>query len=151
FRLCVVKLDLPPLRERGGDIILLAEHFLRQFSQRAGRPAPVLTEAAKKKLREHSWPGNVRELRNLMERLAYLSPKETVEADDIAFILTPGGAPTGNVPPNLTLQEATDLFQRAYILQVLRQTGGNIGEAADRLGLHRSNLYRKMRKFDIDQ
>ena len=73
FRLNVVSLELPPLRERGDDVLLLAEHFLQQFCQRAGRRTPKFTAAARKRLESHTWPGNVRELRNLMERLAYLS------------------------------------------------------------------------------
>ena len=73
FRLNVVTLELPPLRERGDDIMLLAEHFLQQFCRRAGRRVPKFTAAARKRLESHTWPGNVRELRNLMERLAYLS------------------------------------------------------------------------------
>ena len=73
FRLNVVAIDLPPLRERGGDVLLLAEHFLGDFCQRARRKTPQLTAAARKRLLEHPWPGNIRELRNLMERLAYLS------------------------------------------------------------------------------
>src|SRR5439155_15483708 len=73
FRLNVVTLELPPLRERGEDILLLAEHFLKHFSVRARRRAPKLTAAARKRLLVHAWPGNVRELRNLVERLAYLA------------------------------------------------------------------------------
>ena len=75
FRLNVVSLELPPLRERGDDVMLLAEHFLQQFCKRAGRRVPKFTAAARKRLESHTWPGNVRELRNLMERLAYLSSR----------------------------------------------------------------------------
>src|SRR6185436_2995854 len=72
FRLTVVTLDLPPLRDRGEDVLLLAEHFARDFAVKAHRRAPNLTAGAKRRLLSHHWPGNVRELRNLMERLVYL-------------------------------------------------------------------------------
>ena len=74
FRLNVVSLELPPLRDRGDDVPLLADHFLQRFCRQMGRRTPKLTAAARKRLISHPWPGNVRELRNLMERLAYLSP-----------------------------------------------------------------------------
>ena len=89
FRLNVVTLELPALRERGDDVILLAEHFLRDFCTTAGRKPPTFTASAKRRLVNHRWPGNVRELRNLMERLAYLAPGDKVDAGDLAFILHP--------------------------------------------------------------
>ena len=91
FRLNVVTVDLPPLRQRGDDILLLAEHFLGDFCKRARRKTPQLTAAARKRLMEHPWPGNIRELRNLMERLAYLSTEDRIEAEELAFILSPRG------------------------------------------------------------
>ncbi len=89
FRLNVVTLDLPPLRERGDDVILLAEHFpCRLFAQ--GPPQAAKTHRrGTKRLEQHPWPGNVRELRNLMERLAYLAAEDKIDADDLAFILSP--------------------------------------------------------------
>src|SRR5690606_8875440 len=74
FRLNVVALNVPPLRDRGDDVVTLAEFFLETFAVKARRPVPRLTREAKRRLLQHRWPGNVRELRNLMERLAYLSP-----------------------------------------------------------------------------
>ena len=150
FRLNVVVLELPPLRDRGGDIQLLAEHFLREFCVKARRPAAKFTSAAKKRLREHSWPGNVRELRNLMERLAYLAPEEKIDAEDLAFILAPGGESPGRVPLDLTLSNATGRFQLEYIKKHIESSGGNLSDAARRLGLHRSNLYRKMRQLGVN-
>ena len=93
---------------------------------------------------QHAWPGNVRELRNLMERLAYLSPGDVIEADDLAFILTPAGATT-TVRHDLPLTEATAEFQIDHITRAIDRARGNMNEAARLLGLHRSNLYRKMR------
>ena len=91
FRLNVVTLELPPLRDRGDDILLLAEHFLSDFCRRARRDVPQFADEAKRRMLSHPWPGNVRELRNLMERLAYLSSEDRIEADDLAFIFSPRG------------------------------------------------------------
>lgn len=149
FRLNVVTLELPPLRDRGDDVVLLAEHFLAEFCHKAHRKRLKLSAAARTRLQGHSWPGNVRELRNLMERLAYLLPRDRVEADDVAFILSPAG----ETPPLVTLDEplslATDRFQIEYIQKNIERARGNMSEAAKRMGLHRSNLYRKMRQLGM--
>ena len=150
FRLNVVTLDLPPLRQRGGDILLLAEHFLDDFCRRARRKLPELTAAARKRLTEHQWPGNVRELRNLMERLAYLAVGDRVEAEDLAFILSPRGSAAPVDDLGQPLSDATARFQIEYIRRTIEQLGGNMSRAAERLGLHRSNLYRKMRQLGMD-
>lgn len=150
FRLNVVSLELPPLRDRGDDVMLLAEHFLREFSRRAGRRAPKFSAAARKRLESHTWPGNVRELRNLMERLAYLSANDRIEAEDLAFILSPSASATSLVAEGLTLTDATLEFQRKYIQQTIDRARGNVSLAARNLGVHRSNLYRKMRQLGME-
>jgi Nif-specific regulatory protein len=150
FRLNVVSLELPPLRDRGDDIILLAEHFLREFSRRAGRRAPKFTAAARKRLESHTWPGNVRELRNLMERLAYLSSGDRIEPEDLAFILSPAAGTPSIVDAGLTLNDATHHFQENYIKQTIERARGNVSQAAKNLGVHRSNLYRKMRQLGME-
>lgn len=150
FRLNVVTLELPPLRERGDDIVLLAEHFLRQLCQKQGRKPPAITAAAKKRLVAHRWPGNVRELRNLMERVAYLASGDKIDADDLAFTLSPGAKPTGGIETGRKLQEATQDFQADYIRRTIDQVRGNVTEAAKLLGVHRSNLYRKMRALGME-
>ncbi|MFO0899093.1 MAG: sigma-54-dependent Fis family transcriptional regulator [Pirellulales bacterium] len=150
FRLSVVSLQLPPLRARGDDALILAEHFLRDFARKARRPALKLTAAARKRLVAHDWPGNVRELRNLMERLAYLQAGEKIEAEDLTFLLTGGGHDAAeHVPLGLPLAEATDAFQTNYIRQTIEQARSHMTDAAQRLGLHRSNLYRKMRQLGM--
>jgi Nif-specific regulatory protein len=152
FRLNVVTLDLPPLRERGEDVLLLAEHFLKHFAAQARRKAPKFTAAAKKRLLAHSWPGNVREVRNMMERLAYLAPEEQdkVDAPDLAFILSPDAPSAGPLSLELPLAEATREFQTEYIQRHIERVRGNMTAAAEKLGLHRSNLYRKMRQLGMD-
>jgi Nif-specific regulatory protein len=150
FRLNIVSIDLPPLRERGGDVLLLAEHFLGDFCRAARRAPPELTAAARKRLAEHPWPGNVRELRNLMERLAYLTSGDRIEAEDLAFILMPrrDAAPVADL--GRSLSEATVQFQTDYIRRTIEQLGGNMSRVAEQLGLHRSNLYRKMNQLGMD-
>lgn len=150
FRLNVVTVEMPPLRERVEDIVILAEFFLHDFCTRAHRTPPQLTEEAKSRLRRHAWPGNVRELRNLMERLAFLTQGEKIDREDLAFIISPGR--TGELDPislDLTLTDATKQFQTDYIRKHIDAAGGNMSDAARHLGLHRSNLYRKMRQLDM--
>ena len=151
YRLGVVTLDLPPLRERPEDILLLAEFFLKKFSLQARRQVLQLSPDARRRLQAHPWPGNVRELRNLMERLAFLCARERVEADDLAFMLSPD-SDSGCLPAlDLGLENATRVFQRDYIRRVIRHAGGNVTGAAETLQLHRSNLYRKMKQLDMTE
>ena len=150
FRLNVVTIEMPPLRERVDDVELLAEHFLRDFCARARRQPPRFTADAVRRMRQHAWPGNVRELRNLMERLAYLTTGDEVTAEDLAFIISPGRA--DEVSPmslDRSLADATKHYQAEYIRKHISAAGGNMSDAARRLGLHRSNLYRKMRQLDM--
>lgn len=150
YRLNTVMLTLPPLRERGDDIIRLAEHFLAEFSAKARRPVPVLTPDAKEFLLQYPWPGNVRELRNAMERIVYLCPKSQIEASDLGLNPeTTGIKRIGAFGPGLKLREATRRFQTEYILRTIEATQNNVTLAARQLGLHRANLYRKMRQLGI--
>ena len=152
FRLNVVSLDLPPLRDREGDILLLADHFLHAFCANMGRRTPKFSAAAQKRLLAHPWPGNVRELRNLTERLAYLSAGNQIESEDLAFIdahSTRKDTPEG-IAPDCTLSDATQQFQQRYIRQSIEAASGNMSNAAKQLGLHRSNLYRKMRLLGME-
>jgi len=149
FRLNVVTLVIPPLRERGEDVILLAEEFLKDFCLKARRPTLSISAAAKKRLLAHSWPGNVRELRNMMERLAYLSQEDKIDADDLSFA---HGASESKPEISLdhSLNDATREFQIEFINRQIAAAGGNMTDAAKKLGLHRSNLYRKMRQLGMD-
>lgn len=151
FRLNVVTLQLPPLRERGDDIVVLAEHFLDQFGHQIGRPPPTLSDAARRRLLSHSWPGNVRELRNLMERISYLTRGPKVEETDLAFVLSPASSgDVSSVPSNMSLSDATSVFQRQYIERHVEAAQGNLARAAKQLGMHRSNLYRKMGQLGMN-
>ena len=149
FRLNVVSLELPPLRDRDQDVLLLAEFFLETFAPQARRKVPRLMASARKRLLSHAWPGNVRELRNLMERVVYLVPEEKIEADQLDFVLSPDREGTA-LSLDLPLNDATREFQVQYIGQQIDRVQGNMTAAAQRLGLHRSNLYRKMRQLGME-
>lgn len=151
FRLNVVTLDLPSLRDRPEDILPLAEHFLANFAIQARRPRLELSGDARKRLQSHTWPGNVRELRNLMERVAFLAPNDVIESDDLAFILSPDQNRTNEPSLDLGLSEATNQFQQDFIRRAIRRVRNNMSEAARLLGLHRSNLYRKMRQLGMSE
>jgi transcriptional regulator with GAF, ATPase, and Fis domain len=151
YRLNVVTLDLPSLRDRPEDILPLAEFFLNQFAAQARRPQLQLSPEARRRLQAHSWPGNVRELRNLMERLAFLSQSDRISADDLSFILNPGEEHGFNPNLNEGLEEATRQFQREFIRRCLRQVSNNMTDSARILGLHRSNLYRKMKQLGMQE
>ncbi len=150
YRLSVVTVDLPPLRERREDVLVLAEHFLRQFCKGAGRKTLAFSPEACRKLEQHNWPGNIRELRNLLERVAYLCPADRIDVSDLAIIARPGGElDTADEYGDLTLNDATDRFQREHIRRAVARLGGRMTEAAKLLGLHRPNLYRKMKDLDL--
>ena len=149
YRLTVVTLDLPPLRERRDDVMVLAEHFLLQFCKDAGRKPLKFSPEARKRLEQHEWPGNIRELRNLLERVAYLCQSERVEAGDLAIIQR-ASKDQANPYGEMTLAEASDAFQRDHIQYAINRAKGNMSEAAKLLGLHRPNLYRKMKLLGME-
>jgi len=150
FRLNVIPIFVPPLRDRREDIPLLASHFTRVFAREYGRRLKMLDEGAVAALTNHPWPGNVRELRNVVERLMIMVPGEVVRAEDLLFLGTLVTPPAAAEPgPLLPLHEARDQFEREYILGALARQQGNISRTADVLGVERSNLYRKMRGLGI--
>jgi transcriptional regulator with GAF, ATPase, and Fis domain len=149
YRLNVVTLELPPLRERGEDVLLLADFFLQSFAQRARRAVPKFTAAARRRLLQHPWPGNVRELRNLMERLAYLSDEDRIDVTDLRFIIAPNEVQEDLYALNRTLADATREFQVDFIKRHIEASKGRMTQAAENLGLHRSNLYRKMKQLGM--
>jgi len=143
YRLQVLEIRIPPLRERKGDVWLLAEAFLKEFGRGLGRAPAALTAEAMDALLAHDWPGNVRELRNSLERAAILCENGPIAAEHLSL------CPRRPKPSPAT----TDLriLERWTIEQVLRETGGNKLRAARRLGLTRTQLYGRLRKYDIYQ
>ena len=142
WRLGVVPLALPPLRERLADIVELAEHFLTEVT-----PARRLSAEAAASLLAHAWPGNVRELRNAMQRAAALGRGSVVTAEDLAF-LRPAAAPMESVP-GTDLPGAVERLERAMITRALAEAGQVRAEAARRLGIHRQLLHEKLRRYGM--
>jgi two-component system nitrogen regulation response regulator NtrX len=151
FRLNVIPVFVPPLRDRQEDIPLLADHFLAEFAREYGRRIKGFEPGASAVLQHYAWPGNVRELRNVIERLMIMVPGDTISAGDLSF-LEPTAlaqiAPEAS-PGRQTLHEARDQFERDLILRTLAEQQGNMSRTADVLGVERSNLYRKMKAFGI--
>jgi two-component system nitrogen regulation response regulator NtrX len=150
FRLNVIPIFVPPLRDRDNDIALLADHFMAEFAREYGKRPKRLDSGAATGLRSYRWPGNVRELRNVIERLMIMVPGDTIALSDLAFLES--GAVSAAVTPGsppLLLHEAREQFEREYILRALAAQNGNISRTADALGVERSNLYRKMKAFGI--
>jgi two-component system, NtrC family, nitrogen regulation response regulator NtrX len=153
FRLNVIPIFVPPLRDRQDDIPLLADHFMALMAAEYGRRPKRLAPEAAARLQHYDWPGNVRELRNVIERLMIMVPGDTITAQDLAFLGHDGfpavTASSSGDGVSLPLAEARERFERDYILQALAAQQGNISRTADVLGVERSNLYKKMRAFGI--
>jgi two-component system, NtrC family, response regulator AtoC len=146
FRLRVVQLELPPLRERGDDVMLLARSFLVAHAQRYGRPLPALTAAAEQLLRGHTWPGNVRELRNLLEQAVLLGRGPTLDRADLAP--WSDAKPPEPLPPAAATLPA---LERQALVQALERSGGNISQAARELGISRDTLRYRIDKHGLSR
>jgi DNA-binding NtrC family response regulator len=147
YRLGVVPLRLPPLRERPADTVPLAEHFLAAIA--ADLPPKQLSTGAAARLLSYEWPGNVRELRNAIERAAALSHQPVLQAADLDFLSSDPPQASSN-PPDLPLPEAVRQLEEAMIRRALASSGGNRAEAARKLGIHRQLLHTKMRNYGIE-
>ena len=147
YRLNVILLRVPPLRERMDDVPILAMHFLRKYAAREHSSMSSIAEEALNVLLSYSWPGNVRELENAIERAAVLGKGEQLRARDLPPQVHRGGDDERPlIPAHLTLEE----IEKLAIAQALRLTGGNKSEAAERLGIHRTSIYDKMRRYGIE-
>jgi two-component system, NtrC family, nitrogen regulation response regulator NtrX len=155
FRLAVVPLVVPPLSERPEDVPLLVTHFAERLARRRGRRAKSFEPEALEALAKRRWPGNVRELQNLVERVLLMSPGPVVRAAD----LPPEDRPAAARGPShasdefvsyATLADAREAFEKRYLARVLADTKGNVSRAAERLGLDRTTLHRKMKALGLD-
>ena len=155
FRLNVIPLPVPPLRERPDDIPALVRHFSLLHQARTGRRPPQWTSGALSLLARYRWPGNVRELANIVERLAILHAGAEVDEGDVRAVLPMDGARPADTPlPDPaqldgSLSDTLDGHERTLILRALSAAGGNVAEAARRLRTDRANLYRRMRRLGI--
>ena len=147
YRLAVVTIQLPRLVDRGDDLIQLVAHFARQFGERYGKSIEAVSDRALELLRNHQWVGNVRELRNVIERAAIVASDGTLRSEHLTDELRAEepGVPERSTNALPTLAEA----EARHIARVLQHTGGQIGSAADILGIHRNTLTRKMKEYGL--
>lgn len=149
FRIHVIEIALPPLRARGGDVLLLAQSFTTKLGEKAGRPNIRISHAAAERLVAYDWPGNVRELENSIERAVALAHTDEILPDDLPDRVrrVASSASPGEELTNSTELVTLDEMERRYILRVIRQVGGSKKVAAQVLGLDRSTLYRKLERW----
>lgn len=147
WRLNVIHLDIPPLRERPFDIPLLAEHFLNKAAEVAGRPALNVTPEALATLTAYSWPGNARELENAIERAVALAEGANLTPEDLPDRIRDGGQTSQLLAQARQQRMTLSELERAYILETLRLTGGNKSRAAELLGFDRRTLHRKLDEY----
>jgi two-component system nitrogen regulation response regulator NtrX len=148
YRLNVIPIEVPPLRKRQEDIPLLVDYFLKLFSEENGKPQKTITGEALAYFLNYEWPGNVRELKNMVERLVIMAPGESITLSDLPTPLVPAVSPE-EAGGKRSFREAREAFERAYILAELRANDGNVSKTAERLGLERSHLYRKLKAYGI--
>jgi transcriptional regulator with PAS, ATPase and Fis domain len=145
YRLNVFAIRLPPLRERKGDVPLLVQAFLREFSARNGRAIAAVSDRAMEILERHSWPGNVRELRNVIERATIVAKSDVVEPADLPPLAHVGAPAAGG--PSLTPGTTVDEAERQLIELTLEHTGGNKTRAAEMLGISLKTLHNKLNRM----
>lgn len=147
YRLKVVEITTPPLRDRKEDIAELAEHFLKKHAQE--HTPRQISDEAQEILENYSWPGNIRELENVILRAIVLAKSAKIEASDLPPELISAETPVPPIPPGKTLEEAEMEFRRRYILRTLRQTASK-SEAAKVLGVNRTHFYRMLAQLGIE-
>lgn len=147
YRLNVVSIPMPPLRDRREDIPLLARHFLERFAEANNKDIQGLTPQAMDTLLRHDWPGNVRELMNAMERAVIFSRSRILDAEDLSAISGPGREMGKTEEEGASENPSLEALERTAILKTLEETGGNKSEAARRLGITRKTLHKKLQKY----
>ncbi|MBI5694293.1 MAG: sigma-54-dependent Fis family transcriptional regulator [Nitrospirae bacterium] len=154
YRLNVLPFHVPPLRERKGDIPLLAEHFIRAYSAEYGKRPKTLTPGALALFTSYAWPGNVREMRNIIERLVIMAPGDAIAEEQVPPPVRQAvpAAETGgeDYMKYDSLKDARAAFERDFITMKLKENGGNISKTADALKIERSNLHRKINALGIE-
>lgn len=144
FRINTIHIELPPLREREEDIVLLSEHFLVMYMKKYNKPSVKISEGAMNKLRSYPFPGNVRELKHIIERAVILSESNLLKPEDFHFYLQSSMAPLSQKP--LTLEES----EKQRVIEALKNNHGNLSKTAKELNIIRQTLYRKIKKYSID-
>jgi DNA-binding NtrC family response regulator len=153
YRLNEFHLDLPPLRERQGDILLLTDHFLKDANSELNKTVESISEQVLEKIKNHSWPGNVRELRNTIRRAVLLTSGIVMEhitiSDELSYSPTSGRTNDSHPPENITLEDATKNAEREAIIKALSEAGGNKSKAAKILNMNERTFYRKLKNLAI--
>ncbi len=149
YRLNVIPFEIPPLRERLEDVPALVEHFNREFSLANRKPPKEFSPAAIERMQNYTWPGNVRELRNTVERVIIMHTRYEIAADDLPIL--GGEAPPASSYNFDSYREASETYEREYILRKLAETDGNISRTAELMGIDRSHLYRRMKALGINR
>lgn len=152
YRLGVIHMDLPPLRERGDDVMLLAERFLTQF-QTGDRRITGFSDVVVDCFRGYNWPGNIRELRNVIERAVALARTETVQLTDLPKPIRESNGTTANsvsVLAEISREEALDNADHSYLSALLEKHGGNISQAARQAGLSRQGMHKLLSRHGLD-
>jgi len=155
YRLAVFRVHLPPLRERDDDVLLLADHFVRQLGGEMGKPNPGLSREARDLLVAHSWPGNIRELQNAIERALILAEGELISVGQLGIVPRPSQEVTTPSAPAPDIDRRADVpalaeMEKQMIADALRRENGNKSRAAAALGLSRTQLLRRVRRFGLD-
>ena len=162
FRLNVIPIVVPPLRERREDLPQLVQHFVRRFSDEHNMRPKRFDPQAMEALRRHRWRGNIRELRNAIERVLIMTPADVIRVEDLPDEIVSGtpsspgeaGDPRASVPAAAapgTLREFKDASERAFLVQKLRENNWNISKTAEVIDTPRSNLYKKLEQYGIKQ
>jgi DNA-binding NtrC family response regulator len=151
YRVNVINLEIPPLRERVADISALCDHFLALVCRETGKPLARFSEGALARLRQHDWPGNVRELQNVVERAVLLSPGDEIGPTDLPNEVLADNVTTSSLYScGQTLKKALERPERQIIRQALQDSNGNRSQAAEVLGINRTTLYKKMKRLGLD-
>jgi two-component system nitrogen regulation response regulator NtrX len=151
YRLNVIPLEIPPLRDRKEDIPLLVARFIAEFCQKEGKDLKKISPDALEMLMEHNWPGNVRELKNIIERLIIMTSSDLIKSDDIPPMIRINPKPDSNSGISSdSFREARMEWEKNFIMRKLQENEGNVSRTADTIGLERSNLHRKIKGYGLD-
>jgi transcriptional regulator with PAS, ATPase and Fis domain len=151
YRVNVINVELPPLRDRISDIPLLAKHFLDDVCEETGKKVRGFSDDALSTLQRYHWPGNVRELENVIERAVLLGKSDVIQVDDLPRAVAAAGPMASEAAAGRTLKEALSAPERRIILDVLESNDWNRFATAETLGINRTTLYKKMKRLGLDE
>jgi transcriptional regulator with PAS, ATPase and Fis domain len=151
YRINVINLELPPIRDRISDIPLLAEYFLKHVNEDSGKKVLGFTDDAMQSLQRYRWPGNVRELQNAIERAVLLGKSNIIGPEDLPANITAGGGITIEPVSNRSLKQVLEGPERQIILDMLEANNWNRQVTAEALGINRTTLYKKMKRLGLEE